>query len=81
MSAPGYQPEEQSVVPGKDLIVQLGMQKEKEAVALPAPPAHRPGHHGGEGRGSGKAKSDKNIVTDLYTPPGRVPVDARRDRG
>jgi serine/threonine-protein kinase len=65
LSAPGYQSEEQSVVPGKDLIIQLGMQKEKEAATLPAPPARRRGHRGGEGRGSGKGKPDKNIVTDL----------------
>ncbi|MEA2700943.1 MAG: hypothetical protein QOI66_5214, partial [Myxococcales bacterium] len=65
LSAPGYQPEEQSVVPSKDLIVRLGMQKE----AAPEPARHGGGHRTGDGRASPRGnrtdRIDKHIVTDL----------------
>jgi len=65
LSAPGYQPEEQSVVPSKDLIVRLGMQKE----AAPEPARHGSGHRTGDGRPSPRGnrtdRTDKHIVTDL----------------
>ncbi|HET6281990.1 MAG TPA: protein kinase [Polyangia bacterium] len=57
-SAPGYKSEEQLVVPSKDLIIRLAMQKE-------AAPTPRPAHHPSEPRPAPTRKTTKNVVTDL----------------
>ena len=71
LSAPGFAAEEQSIVPAKDLIIQLGMQKEKETALEPV---HRTAHKSGDKHGPPRArgekgdkpdKPDKNVVTDL----------------
>jgi serine/threonine-protein kinase len=57
-SAPGFKSEEQLVVPSKDLLIQLGMQKD-------AAHTSRPTHHSSDPRPTPTHKTSKNVVTDL----------------
>jgi hypothetical protein len=65
LSAPGYRVDEQSVIPSKDLLIRLTMQKEAPTVVVTPLRVHQPAGGGKSGPRPPREIKGKNIVTDL----------------